>query len=101
MGKGTGSKLKGFATARLSDGTIRFVELRTGMKRTGSAKKKLSSSGSSRSAVPHSKGPRFLVCVKNTDYEASLEVRKIYQTLPDALAAELFVAFYFRFLRRP
>ncbi|MGL4501767.1 MAG: hypothetical protein ACRCU2_22045 [Planktothrix sp.] len=28
----------------------------------------------------------FVVCIKNTDYEASLEVRKIYQVLPDSKA---------------
>lgn len=30
---------------------------------------------------------KFAVCVDNTDYPASLEVRKIYQVLPDAAAA--------------
>jgi len=29
---------------------------------------------------------RFLLCVKNDDYPASLEVRKIYRTLPDKSA---------------
>ncbi len=28
----------------------------------------------------------FVVCIKNTDYTASLEVRKIYQVLPDSKA---------------
>ena len=28
--------------------------------------------------------PRFAVCIENTDYPAALEVRKIYQVLPDA-----------------
>ncbi|MEA5418368.1 hypothetical protein VB712_03965 [Spirulina sp. CCNP1310] len=28
----------------------------------------------------------FVVCIKNTDYATSLEVRKIYQVLPDAKA---------------
>lgn len=27
--------------------------------------------------------PRFLLCVKNDAYPASLEVRKVYQALPD------------------
>ncbi len=27
--------------------------------------------------------PQFVVCLKNTGYEASLEPRKIYQVLPD------------------
>lgn len=30
---------------------------------------------------------QFVVCLKNQGYEASLERRKIYQTLPDAEAA--------------
>jgi hypothetical protein len=29
---------------------------------------------------------RFLLCVKNDAYPASLEVRKVYQALPDAVA---------------
>ena len=29
---------------------------------------------------------RFVVCVKNTGYEASLEPRKIYEVLPDEKA---------------
>ncbi len=31
---------------------------------------------------------QFAVCVDNTDYEASLIVRKIYEVLPDEKAAE-------------
>ena len=31
--------------------------------------------------------PQFLLCVNNQDYPASLEVRKVYRTLPDAAAA--------------
>jgi len=30
----------------------------------------------------------FAVCIDNTDYEASLILRKIYQVLPDEKAAE-------------
>ncbi|MGD0947018.1 MAG: hypothetical protein ABSA52_06275 [Candidatus Binatia bacterium] len=30
------------------------------------------------------KKKRFVVCVRNTGYPASLELRKIYQVLPDA-----------------
>jgi hypothetical protein len=30
---------------------------------------------------------RFAICIANTDYPAALEVRKIYQILPDADAA--------------
>lgn len=31
---------------------------------------------------------QFVVCLKNEGYEASLERRKIYQTLPDSEAAK-------------
>jgi len=33
--------------------------------------------------------PRFVVCVKNKDYAASLELRKLYQVVADESAAEL------------
>lgn len=29
---------------------------------------------------------RFLLCIKNEGYPASLEVRKVYQSLPDTVA---------------
>ena len=32
------------------------------------------------------KESRFVVCVRNTRYKASLELRKIYDCLPDAVA---------------
>ena len=31
---------------------------------------------------------QFLICVDNSGYEASLERRKIYETIPDAAAAK-------------
>ena len=31
---------------------------------------------------------RFVVCIKNDGFPASLEVRKIYEVIPDARAAE-------------
>jgi hypothetical protein len=34
------------------------------------------------------KEQQFAVCVKNEDYPASLEVRKIYEVLPDKKAEE-------------
>ena len=43
------------------------------MKRTASAEKRSSSKGRS----------IFAVCVRNDDYEASLELRKLYPVLPD------------------
>jgi hypothetical protein len=33
--------------------------------------------------------PRFVVCVKNKDYDASLELRKVYRMVSDELAAKL------------
>jgi len=32
--------------------------------------------------------PSYLLCVKNEGYQASLEIRKVYQAVPDATAAE-------------
>ncbi|HDZ00162.1 MAG TPA: hypothetical protein ENH52_01675 [Nitrospirae bacterium] len=32
--------------------------------------------------------PQFVICIKNDDYPASLELRKIYQVIPDIQAAE-------------
>ena len=31
--------------------------------------------------------PQFVICIKNRDYSASLELRKIYRTVPDDAAA--------------
>jgi hypothetical protein len=31
---------------------------------------------------------RFLICVGNEGYEASLELRNVYQTVPDATASD-------------
>jgi hypothetical protein len=54
------------------------------MKHTASAKK--SSSARSTSTKRRKSGParRFVVCVRNDGYEASLERNKIYTVLPDA-----------------
>ena len=35
----------------------------------------------------HHSGPRYVICVKNDEYPASLEIRKIYKVMPDAVAA--------------
>jgi hypothetical protein len=35
----------------------------------------------------HKSGPKFVICIKNDDYPASLELRKIYQVVPDTKAA--------------
>lgn len=35
----------------------------------------------------HNVESQFVVCIHNEDYEASVELRKIYQVIPDATAA--------------
>lgn len=37
---------------------------------------------------PHNLDTKFVVCINNQDYPASLEVRKIYQIIPDNRAGE-------------
>lgn len=55
------------------------------MRRTGLARKNTRSSGSS---PEHGKPlARFVLCVENRDYPASLERHKVYRTLPDAQAS--------------
>ena len=34
--------------------------------------------------MKNSSGKRFVVCVRNEGYEASLELRKLYELLPDS-----------------
>jgi hypothetical protein len=58
------------------------------MRRTELAEKKSKSNGSS----PRKKGPAgssYVLCVKNDDYPASLELRKIYQLMRDLAATRL------------
>jgi hypothetical protein len=52
------------------------------MKHTGSAKKKSRSNGSSTKKRPQA-ASQYVVCVKNEEYPASLELRKLYPTVPD------------------
>jgi hypothetical protein len=53
------------------------------MKRTASARKSSSASGTSTRRKAAGEEPRFAVCVRNEGYEASLERNKIYAVLPD------------------
>src|SRR5262245_6603687 len=53
----------------------------TGMKRTASVRKSSRRSGTS------TRSRRFVVCVRNAGYPASLEQNKIYVALPDEDAA--------------
>ena len=34
-------------------------------------------------------GHTFAICIKNEDYEASLELRKLYEVLPDSKTEQL------------
>lgn len=34
--------------------------------------------------IPNESDLRFAICVRNDDYQASLELRKVYPVLPDA-----------------
>ena len=36
----------------------------------------------------HTMGTEYVICLKNDGYEASLEVRKVYQVIPDPHGAE-------------
>jgi hypothetical protein len=54
-----------------------------------SAGKKLSSKGRSASVRrARSRSKHFVICIRNEDYPASLELRKLYVVLADAFAAE-------------
>ncbi len=68
---------------------VRYIKANSiGMRRTALAEKKLKSNGS----FPRKKGPagsQYVVCVKNDDYPASLELRKIYQLMRDSAASRL------------
>ena len=68
---------------------VRYIKANsTGMRRMALAEKKSKSNGYS----PRKKGPagtHYVVCVKNEDYPASLELRKIYQLRSDVAAIKL------------
>jgi hypothetical protein len=57
------------------------------MKHMGSAKKKSKSNGSSTKKRPQA-ASQYAVCVKNDDYPAALELRKLYAIIPDKHAAK-------------
>lgn len=52
----------------------------------GSAEKRSKSNGSSPKKDPA--GSQYVICVKNEDYPASLELRKIYSLIPDKTASK-------------
>jgi hypothetical protein len=52
-------------------------------------KSKLNSSSRKRTAKQQATGrKRFVLCISNGDYTASLEIRKVYRSLPDHIAAK-------------
>lgn len=60
------------------------------MKPMGSARRNTRSSGLSaerKAGAPKASEARFVLCVRNKEYPASLELRKVYQLLPDNPAA--------------
>jgi hypothetical protein len=59
------------------------------MKRTGSAGRRSSASDMStkRRSIRGRPAPRFVVCINNADYPASLELHKIYRVVADSAAA--------------
>jgi hypothetical protein len=58
------------------------------MKHTGLAKKSSRSNGSSSKKRPRSVS-QYAVCIKNDDYLASLELRKLYQIVADKTSSAL------------
>lgn len=70
-------------------GTVEFGWLSCiGMKHMASGRKSSSARGTStRLRRPVARRRRFVVCVRNEGYEASLERNKIYSVLPDDEAA--------------
>ena len=56
------------------------------MKLMGSARRNIKSSGLSSDAKRGE--ARFVLCVRNEDYSASLELRKVYQVLADQQATK-------------
>ena len=61
------------------------------MRHMGSARKNTRSNASStepRSGAPKASGVRFVLCVRNKDYAASLELRKVYRLLADERATK-------------
>jgi hypothetical protein len=61
------------------------------MKPMGSARKNTKSSGlstESRASTPKTSEAHFVLCVRNKDFPASLELRKVYQLLRDDAASK-------------
>lgn len=57
------------------------------MKRMGSGRETSGSKGSWPEHAGRRHSTSFVVCVDNSGYEVSLELRKLYKTLPDPVAS--------------
>jgi hypothetical protein len=95
--------MKGHATVRLSDGTICEAEIhgyeahgigkkefkfkgRSPTKRAKASRKRTTTAPvTSESGLEHSS---FAICVRNDEYQASLELRKLYPVFEDPFGAE-------------
>jgi len=82
-GHGRWRKLKGSTFVKLPNGNIRHVELHW-YEAHGIGRKESKSSGIW--IKPMTTGKQFVLCVDNTDYEASLITRKVYEVIPDEQA---------------
>jgi hypothetical protein len=79
-------KLKGTATVKLADGTMCY---RSALVR-GARHWQKKAQDQANSGNPMKRNElRFVVCVKNKSYAASLELRKLYQVVADETAAKL------------
>ena len=89
-GAGRWRKLKGIARVRLQGGRIRLAELHWyeahGIGKKGHQTKAVP--GLMRGMRRKDSTPRFVVCINNSDYEASLELHKIYPGVGDFDAAQ-------------
>jgi len=87
-GAGRWRKLKGRGRVRLADGTIYNAELHWYEAHGIRQKRAKDQEPVGRLIMGKRKDQHFAVCVKNDDYPASLELRKIYEVLADDKAAK-------------
>jgi hypothetical protein len=88
-GRGRWRKLKGVAMVRLIDDTIRLAEVALVRGPRHWPERVQAETPFSRRAMKKVKdtGARFVVCLDNEGYRASLEVGKLYRMIPDEEAA--------------
>ncbi len=87
-GAGRRRKRKGIARVRLEDGTIYRAEVHWYEAPRYWPRRDEDQAIPGRPTMNNSDSTRqFLLCVSNESYPASLEVRKVYQALPDPVAA--------------